>query len=73
MAKKKAEEWISDLRGQKKEITSSRIMDVGEGVFQVEAGIGRRGVAIWVDGPKMARFLAMMLERAAEHLDARNS
>lgn len=67
----KAEEWISDLRGQKKEITSSRIMDVSEGIIQVEAGIGRRGVAIWVDDPKMARFLAMMLERAAEHLEGK--
>lgn len=70
MAKRKAEEWTSDLRGKKRAITSSRIIGMGEGTVQVEAGVGRRGVAVWVDDPEMARFLAGMFERAAELLES---
>ena len=69
MTKQRAEPWVSDLRGTKKDIKSSRIIGVGEGTVQVEAGMGNRGVAVWVDDPELARFLATMFERAAELLE----
>lgn len=56
------------LRGGKLAITSSRLMSVGEGLIQVECGMGQNGFAVRLDKPDTAEFIAAMFQRAAESL-----
>lgn len=59
----------NELYGDPKKLTSSRIIGVGEGKFQVEAGRGRQGFSVRLDNSKMAKFIGDMFYRAANHIN----
>ena len=58
------------LLGQKENITSGRIIGIGNKTYQVEAAMHLNGFAVHLNASSTAKYLADLFLRAAEVLEA---